>query len=548
MFQLSSGHLFAQTEANAFLDDSKVQTLNVTMDPADWAALVQNYELDTYYHATMTWNGMSVSLGIRSHGGGGNHSAVKPNLDFNFAHYTKGQTFLGLPFILVKANNQDASTLHEWISMTLYRKMGLPAPREAPTQLFINGQLLGFYFIVEHLDETYLQRNFGESTGYLYEWEYGQDYEFGNLGTNQSSYAAFLDLKTDQSSPDLQTFVNFIQAVNVSPANESTYISGLALYMDPKLFLSYCATENLLAEEDGVLDGISGLNNFYLYQFNGTTLYQMLAWDKDRTFSDPHRDILDGVTSGTYVNLLAQVLYTFPDYKLVYLSELNRAAALFEGTGGWADAELNREYGVIRSAALNDPNKQCDYSGAGAVPCGTKDFESGIEAMQTFIAQRSDSVLQSSISAGCRVHWNKSTNSRSADRRRCGLPGADLARSLGQRYGNQYGAFGVLLQPPASSNSRPDVRSDRRRSSSAIKRLARSDSNTGAGGFSHGNIECSCVQCRCDEQFIKYGCVDHHSRYSCRRTRRWFRRCFRQRTCGRRKYLHLRAWSRRGES
>ena len=395
-----SGALLAQTSAIPFLDDSTVQVINVTMSPSDWATLLQNYLADTYYHATMTWNGQSVTFGIRSHGGDGSRSPIKPNLDFNFAHYTTGQTFLGLPFILMKANNEDPSNLHEWISMKLYRKMGLPAPREAPAQLYINGQLLGFYYIVEHLDETFLERDFGENGGYLYEWEYADTYEWTNLGTNPNSYSQFLDLKTDQSAPDLTTFVNFIQAVNASTTSESAYIAGLAPFMDPKLFWTYCATENVLAEEDGVLDGIVGLNNFYLYQFQNQTLYQMIAWDKDRTFSDPNRNILTGVTNGVNINVLAQNLYQFPDYANVYLSELTRAATLFGGVGGWADSEITRELGVIESAALNDPNKQCDYNGLGPVPCGTEDFEAGVEGVYAFIGQRSALVLSSASSAG----------------------------------------------------------------------------------------------------------------------------------------------------
>ncbi|MES1260833.1 MAG: CotH kinase family protein [Acidobacteriota bacterium] len=390
----------AQVAANAFFDDTKVQTIQITMNASDWTALQQNYLLNTYYPATMTWNGVSAGLGIRSHGGNGSRSPVKPNLDFNFAHYTKNQVFLGLPFILLKANNEDPSNLREWLSMKLYRRMGLPAPREALAQLFINGQILGLYSIVEHEDETFLQRDFGESSGYLYEWEYGLEYEFGNLGTDPSVYGQFLELKTDQTSSDLQTFANFIQAVNQSPADEAAYIRGLAPYMNPKLFLSYCATENVLADEDGVLDGESGLNNFYLYQFGGTTLYQMIAWDKDRTFSDPNRSIVDGITTGTNQNILAQRLYGFADYQAVYLSELNRAATLFGGSGGWADSEITREYNVIHQAAMNDPNKQCDYSGAGPTPCGISDFENSVTGLHTYIAQRSGVVLQAAAAAG----------------------------------------------------------------------------------------------------------------------------------------------------
>ncbi len=233
-----SGAATAQTAANAFFDDSQMHVINITMAPSDWSTLLQNYLLDTYYSASMTWNGQSVSFGIRSHGGRQQERGIKPNLDFNFGvHYTPGQTFQGLEFVLLKANNEDPSNLHEWMSMKLYRAMGLPAPREAPAQLYVNGQLLGFYYIVEHEDDNagnFLTRNFGENGGYLYDWRYGNGYEFGNLGVNPFSYAPFLEIKSNQLAPDLQTFANFIQAVNAPATNEATYIAGLSAYMNPQ--------------------------------------------------------------------------------------------------------------------------------------------------------------------------------------------------------------------------------------------------------------------------------------------------------------------------
>jgi len=406
------GAATAQTDANAFFDDTQVQVINVTMAPSDWTTLQQNYLLDTYYPATMAWNGTSVTFGIRSHGGG-TRSPIKPNLDFNFSHYTAGQTFLGLEFVLLKANNEDASNLHDWISMKLYRAMGLTAPREAPAQLFLNGQLLGFYYIVEHLDDNggyFLTRNFGEDGGYLYEWEYGLAYEFGNLGTDPNSYASFLELKSNQASPDLQNFANFIQAVNAPVSSETTYIAGLSPYMNPNLFLTYCATENVLAEVDGVVGGYVGINNFYLYQFQNSTLYQMIPWDKDLTFSSPIRDILYGVTTGqnitvggvtnSNINVLTQTLYGFPDYKATYLSELTRAATILGGAGGWADSEITREWEVISPAALNDPNKQCSFGSNPLAPCGPADTLAGVQADHAFLAQRSAFVLSAALSAG----------------------------------------------------------------------------------------------------------------------------------------------------
>src|ERR1700722_2360937 len=112
----------AQTQANQFFDDTMVQQINLTVGASDWASLLQNYKADTYYGASFTWNGILREVGIRQHGNG-SRSGIKPNLDVNFAYYSKKQTFLGLAFVNLKANNEDPSNLSEWVSMKFYRMM-----------------------------------------------------------------------------------------------------------------------------------------------------------------------------------------------------------------------------------------------------------------------------------------------------------------------------------------------------------------------------------------------------------------------------------------
>jgi len=396
---------WGQPQLNQFIDDTAVQQISLTVDPTDWATFLQNYEDSTYYHATFVWNGISQDIGIRQHGGG-SRSPIKPNIDLNFAHYTKTQTFLGDGFLILKANNEDASNLHEWLSMKLFRKMGFPAPRESFATVTVNGSLLGFYMIVEHDDTAFCQRNFGEDGGYFYEWEnIGDDYDFGNLGANPQLYSAYLDLKSNQASADLQTFTNLVQVVNQpwsSTFTSTQFIAALEQYMDPQMFLTYAATENVLAEADGMVGGIEGMNNFDLYQFQGTTIYTLTPWDKDLTFSDPGRDIFMGFTNGPLINVLAATLIGLPAYRNIYMDQLNRAANLLEGTGGWADSEITREYGVINTAASNDPNKQCLTNGV-LLACGTQDFETGVTYDHTFLQTRASFVLNEIATAGYQV-------------------------------------------------------------------------------------------------------------------------------------------------
>ena len=63
----------------------------------------------------------------------------------DFDRYTSDQKFLGLKSFVLRNNTQDASNMHERLSMLLFRRLGLPASREAHTKLYINNEYAGLY-------------------------------------------------------------------------------------------------------------------------------------------------------------------------------------------------------------------------------------------------------------------------------------------------------------------------------------------------------------------------------------------------------------------
>ncbi len=395
----------AQVLANPLFDDSTLQVINLTMDPVEWASLQEHYLEKIWFQADFSWNGMTVkNIAVRSHGSG-SRSPVKPNLDLDFHRFYPNRRFLGLPAILIKANNEDPSNLKEWISMKLFRRMGVPAPREAPAQVFLNGQVLGLYFIVEDEDETFVQRNFGESSGYLYEFKDTEMYGFQNLGTDPSLYAPMLNLQTDQSSGDTQNFMNLVQVINRPSSatfTDDQFITALSAYLNPRRFLTYAAIESALDDRDGMCGGLDGMNNFDLYQFRNQKLYEIIPWDKDYTFGIPETDILHGITNGYNINLLAQRLAGIPEYKDFYFQALATATSTLGGADGWADREITREYNLIHSAAVNDPNKQCMAPPpvTGLTPCGAEEFEKTVQWLHHFLAARYQTVFSGLAAVG----------------------------------------------------------------------------------------------------------------------------------------------------
>lgn len=379
----SAAQASAQSASNAFFDDTVVQQISLTVNANDWSTLLANYLDNTYYHAQFSWNGVSMDVGLRQHGGA-TRSPVKPNFDVNIAKYEKTQDFLGINFFELKANNEDASNLRELLAMKFYRMMGLPAPREAPAQLYVNGHLFGYFTIVEHEDTNFLERNFGENGGYLYEWENVSPYYWNDLGSD-SAYSQYLDLKTNQNSSDLANFAAMVDAINDS--SDADFISAISAYLNPAYYLEYAAIDNALANSDGILSDASGINNFYLYQFQNSTFYTFIPWDEDDSFSYAQRPITYDVST----DVLASRLLKIPAYAGIYYATLARAAQMFGGTGGSATTEMNREYNVIAAAAENDPNKRCLVT-APPGPCPANAFETSVSQMQSFIAARSSYV------------------------------------------------------------------------------------------------------------------------------------------------------------
>ncbi|MCX6633546.1 MAG: CotH kinase family protein [Acidobacteria bacterium] len=398
LLALAGGPAPAQTAPPLF-DDRQIQDVWLDVDPAVWETLRRDYLLDTYYPVQFNWNGQIVAnVGIRWRGSG-SRSAEKPNLKVAFDKYNSKQQFFGLAAVILKANNQDASLLREVVTMQLYRRMGVPAPREAPARLYINGEFFGAYTLVEALDEAFLLRNFGEDTGYLYDWEETRTaagYHFEYLGPDPASYSPLMWVPSNhKKDPDPAVIEAMVRAINQS--SDAGFAEAVSQYLDLKQFMTYIAVENYAGDFDGILGLNFGMSNFNSYRFAGTTLFQFLPWDKDLAFSWDRHSITDGVDA----NVLARRAMQVPRLRNAYLEALNKAAELAGGAGGWMEAEVERFYALIGDMARHDPHKQCSDGGEMS-SCGAADFEQGVESMRQFARLRAGFVISEVSAAGYR--------------------------------------------------------------------------------------------------------------------------------------------------
>lgn len=160
----------ANPTTDDLLNDKVLQDIHLTIDPQAWDTLQQNYLLDTYYPVTFQWGSIIIEkVGIRSRGLG-SRDPKKPGLKVDFNQFVSGQKFLGLKSIVLDNLVQDPSMMAERLSMAIFRRLGIPAPREAHARLYINQRYAGLYTVVEPVDKYFLVRTYNEDKGQLYDY------------------------------------------------------------------------------------------------------------------------------------------------------------------------------------------------------------------------------------------------------------------------------------------------------------------------------------------------------------------------------------------
>jgi spore coat protein CotH len=390
--------------SDAFFDNTVLHRVDLLINSRDWQSLIDNYLDNTYYPCDFKWNNQTVrNVGIRSRGNG-SRSGVKPGLRVDINRYSTGQTFLGLKSFVLRNQTQDASNMHEFFSMLLYRRLGVAASREAFTQLYINNNYAGVYTIVESVDNTFLQNSFGENGGNLYSYDYGPDdppWYFGYKGDDPGLYVPKpFKPETNTDDPRPESLRDWVRTVNND--SDAAFPINILRYMDWNNFTKHIAVENFVSDLDG-FNGDYGINNFYLYRRldNGQLLF--IPWDKSEAFkSSPNGSISSGdPTLGIFHNFLdgdpakrnrlTGRAMTQDLTRNLYLDTLLALANIAkeldsknpDDKRGWMEREIEREYGLIKDAVYSDTKK----------PFTNDQFEQDVENVRNFARMRPDSVM-----------------------------------------------------------------------------------------------------------------------------------------------------------
>jgi spore coat protein CotH len=336
-----------------FFEEGVVHAIDVTITEDDWADILANPEDETYHEAKVTIDGVVAdTVGLRTKGNSSLKSVASSESDrFSFKikldEYVEDQTLLGLDEFVLNNMFSDASYMREYLSYKIMGEAGLAVPLSSFVEVSINGERFGLYLMVEAIEDSYLNRAFGENEGNLYKQEQGSTLIYETDEAYKSSEQKNGD---DETKTDL---ANFIKILNEMPDGEKGEIESV-LNVDSAL--KYIAANTVLENYDSYNGSFA--QNYYLYNQSGQ--FNVIPWDFNMAFGGFQGGALstidiDTPISGTSLEKvpLIQNLLEVEAYKTRYYEIIEDYLTILEDF----EAEVSALKSLIRPSVEADPTK-----------------------------------------------------------------------------------------------------------------------------------------------------------------------------------------------
>lgn len=352
---LSTASSQKTAEYDSIFKKDSVIDIKIDVVQKDWESMLANPTKEEYKSANITINGTTIkNVGFRTKGNLTLRSVASSDSDrYSFRikldKYVDGQNILGLDEFVVNNMYSDPSYMREYLSYEVLKSIGVDVPDTTYANIYINGKLYGFYLCVEAIDDSFLQKNFGNNTGNLYKQDQGSTLKYVE-GSNYDK--SELKVGKDEAKTGLK---NFIKTLNEMPEGQKGNIESV---LDVDSALKYIAANTVL----GNYDSYNGNNshNYYLYEQNGK--FAVIPWDYNMSMGGFSMGggnattvaIDKPVMGGNIENLpLIDNLLEVPEYKEKYHEYVNELLNYLES----AEKRVGELGAIIRPYVKADPTK-----------------------------------------------------------------------------------------------------------------------------------------------------------------------------------------------
>lgn len=311
-----------------FFDDSFVHELNITIEASALEDMFENGIEEAFHQANISLDGYTLdNIAIRTKGNStlrdvANSDSIRYSFKIKTNEY-EDQKLLGLDEFVINNMYSDASYMREYFSYDLFDTVGLDASETSFVNVYFNGELQGLYLLVETVDDSFLNRNFGDNDGNLYRMDQGSSLTVVN---GQYSEAANQKNGDDESKSDLYNFMDILNAMMDGQKGDIESV------LDVESALMYIAANTLLESYDSYNGQFA--QNFYLYNNEG--IFTVIPWDYNMAFGTFSSNLLeisvDQPVSGTSLEErpLINNLLAVDEYRERYYEILDEMISYFD--------------------------------------------------------------------------------------------------------------------------------------------------------------------------------------------------------------------------
>jgi len=357
-------------ENGKLFQDTIIPRIDISFSEDSLAVLLADENIGSFhlYHADFIFTDNIGSDTIKDIGfrlrGNTSRISKKKSFKVSFNSFESGRKYHGVEKLNLNGEHNDPSIVRSKLCADLAVQIGIVASRVNHVRLYINNKYFGLYMNVEHIDEEFVKKRFGNKDGNLYKCLYPADLKY--LGNNPDYYKKefygkrIYDLKTNKEEDDYSDLEWFVRVLNTKKADE--FRCELEKIFNVDAYLRIMAFDILTGNWDGY---IFDSNNYYLYHNTATNKIEYIPYDLDNTFGIDwfnidwsKRNIYKWENSSPhplFTNILKQ-----PIYRSKFTSIMKEIIDSIY-VNGKLNLYLDGKKNLISSAAKEDTFRTLDY-------------------------------------------------------------------------------------------------------------------------------------------------------------------------------------------
>ena len=185
---------------NRLFATDRVHTIDIVIN--DWESFIETCENEEYSMCSVVIDGENYSnIGIRAKGNTSLSNVSQMNSDrysfkLEFDQYDNTKSYYGLDKISLNNIIHDNTYMKDYLVYRMMGEFGVAAPLCSYVYITVNGEDFGLYLAVESIEESFLQRNYGNDYGELYKPDSmsfgggrgnGKDFDFSEFENDEEN-------------------------------------------------------------------------------------------------------------------------------------------------------------------------------------------------------------------------------------------------------------------------------------------------------------------------------------------------------------------------